>query len=81
MFHYTGWDPCLRLARRNIETKYKHFKQFEGEINQLGEDLLVAKQKYSTLKDAEDKIFRDQFNTTAAEKTVTEDSEDEYRDS
>lgn len=62
-------------------TKSHDMKQFESEINQLGEDLLAAKQKYSTLKDTEDKIFGDQFNTTAAETTVTEDGEDEYRDS
>ena len=62
-------------------TKSPDIKQFESEIAQLGEDLLAAKQKYSTLKGTEDKIFGDQFNTTAAEKTATEDAEDEYRDS
>ena len=62
-------------------TKSPDMKQFESEIVQLGEDLLAAKQKYSTLKNTEDKIFGDQFNTTTAEKTATEDAEDEYRDS
>lgn len=62
-------------------TKSPDMEQFESEINQLGEDLLTAKQKYSALKDTEDKIFGDQFNTTAAETTVTEDNEDEHRDS
>ena len=62
-------------------TKSPDIKQFESEISQLGEDLLAAKQKYSTLKNTEDKIFGDQFNTTTAEKTATEDAEDEHRDS
>ncbi|MBM4065511.1 MAG: DEAD/DEAH box helicase [Planctomycetes bacterium] len=62
-------------------TKSPDMKQFESEIAQLGEDLLAAKQKYSTLKDTEDKIFGDQFNTTASEKTASEGAEDEYRDS
>ena len=62
-------------------TKSPDIKQFESEIAQLGEDLLAAKQKYSTLKNTEDKIFGDQFNTTTAEKTATEDAEDEHRDS
>ncbi len=62
-------------------TKSPDIKQFESEIAQLGEDLLAAKQKYSTLKDTEDKIFGDQFNTTTAEKAATEDTEDEHRDS
>lgn len=61
-------------------TKSPDIKQFESEIAQLGEDLLAAKQKYSTLKNTEDKIFGDQFNTTTAEKTATEDAEDEHRD-
>lgn len=61
-------------------TKSPDMRQFENEINQLGEDLLAAKQKYSTLKDTEDKIFGDQFSTTVADKTITEGSEDEYRD-
>lgn len=39
---------------------------------------MAAKQKYSTLKDTEDKIFGDQFNITVAEKTATEDTDDEH---
>ncbi|OOP55578.1 MAG: hypothetical protein AYP45_13960 [Candidatus Brocadia carolinensis] len=62
-------------------TKSPDTKQFENQINQLGEDLLAAKQKYSTLKDTEDKIFGDQFNTAVAETKGTEDGEDEYRNS
>lgn len=62
-------------------TKSPDTKQFENQINQLGEDLLAAKQKYSSLKDTEDKIFGDQFNTAVAETKGTEDGEDEYRNS
>ncbi|NUO10100.1 MAG: DEAD/DEAH box helicase [Candidatus Brocadia sp.] len=61
-------------------TQSPDMKHFENEINQLGEDLLAAKQRYSTLKDTEDKIFGDEFNTTTAEKAITEGSEDEHRD-
>lgn len=65
----------------DVWTKSPDIKQFENEIAQLGEDLLAAKQKYSTLKNTEDKIFGDQFNTAVAEKTAREDPEDEHRDS
>ncbi len=62
----------------NAWAKSPDIRQFESEIARLGEELMTAKQKYSTLKDTEDKIFGDQFNTTVAEKTAAEDTDDEH---